>query len=181
MEGMQDTCHCPFRGSHIQAQDTFTDDVLREFLVRCRPSCSEVYGREPRLGERVAKLAGCYPHGACRALADINAAYIRRPARARAKPSFAPPLWVAELATSLDFNELFRYRFKKPGHINILEQRALKSVFKVWARIAPSTRAVALLDSKVVLGANAKGRAACCFSVCCMVLGTVLVSQINKH
>ena len=124
MDSMQDTCHCPYRGSHIQAQDTFTDDVLREFLVRCRPSSFEVYGREPRLGERIAKLAGCYPRGACRALADVNATYIRRPVRARAKPSFAPPLWVAELATSLDFEELFRYCF-------VWEKTAARGLSKV--------------------------------------------------
>ena len=78
------------------------------------------------------------------------------------EPGYAPfcedPDWVVELASSLAFRERLRYRFKKSGHINVLESRTYKTWVKHLAREAPDSRAVGLLDSRVTLGATAKGR-----------------------
>ena len=68
------------------------------------------------------------------------------------------PPWVSELCQSLKFRERFRYHFVKPGHINVNEARVYKSWIKSVAKERVSCRAVALLDSRVTIGAAAKGR-----------------------
>ena len=79
--------------------------------------------------------------------------------------------WVVELASSLPFKELLRYRFKASG-INVLEARTYKTWIKHLAHKQPACRAVALLDSRVTLGAAAKGRSSspaisrCCRALC---------------
>lgn len=80
------------------------------------------------------------------------------------EPSFAPrpwfedPEWIGELCDSLNFCELFRFRFRKSGHININEARTYKSWIKSLAKSHPDSRAVGLLDSRVTIGSAAKGR-----------------------
>ena len=71
---------------------------------------------------------------------------------------FEDPEWVSELCRSLPFREVFRYTFKKPGHINVNESRVYKSWVKSLARRGFSIRAVGILDSRVTIGAAAKGR-----------------------
>ena len=71
---------------------------------------------------------------------------------------FEDPEWVSELCRSLVFKELFRYNFRKPGHINVNESRVYKSWVKSLARRGSPLRAVGLLDSRVTIGAAAKGR-----------------------
>ena len=68
------------------------------------------------------------------------------------------PAWISEICRSLQFRELFRYAFKKPGHINVNEARVYKTWVKSLARRCHNTRATALLDSRVTIGAAAKGR-----------------------
>ncbi|CAE7765217.1 unnamed protein product [Symbiodinium sp. CCMP2592] len=68
------------------------------------------------------------------------------------------PEWIGELCKSLPFSELFRYRFVKPGHINVNEARVFKSWLKSVARSSQGIRATAILDSRVTIGAAAKGR-----------------------
>ena len=68
------------------------------------------------------------------------------------------PEWISELCRSLRFHELFRYAFKKPGHINVNEARVYKTWVKSLARRSQNVRAAALLDSRVTIGAAAKGR-----------------------
>ena len=86
---------------------------------------------------------------------DFAAAFPEGPGFA---PFFEDPDWVVELATALPFRELLRYRFKKSGHINVLESRTYKTWVKHLASASPNCRAVGLLDSRVTLGASAKGR-----------------------
>ena len=74
------------------------------------------------------------------------------------RPDHEDPEWVKELCQSLSFREVFRYRFKRPGHINVNESRVFKSWIKSLARKTSSTRCVGLLDSRVAIGAAAKGR-----------------------
>lgn len=51
-----------------------------------------------------------------------------------------------------------RYKFKKKGHINVLECRVHKTWLKHCARKYPNSRVLALLDSRVTLGSTSKGR-----------------------
>jgi hypothetical protein len=67
---------------------------------------------------------------------------------------FEDPEWISEMCQSLEFRLKFLCRFKRPGHITVNE--AL--VFKSWVKESVSSRAVALLDSRVTMGAVAKGR-----------------------
>ena len=68
------------------------------------------------------------------------------------------PEWIGELADSLPFKELLRYKFMRSGHINVLESRTHKTWMKYCARKYPCSRVLGLLDSRVTLGATAKGR-----------------------
>ncbi|CAE7310120.1 unnamed protein product, partial [Symbiodinium necroappetens] len=71
---------------------------------------------------------------------------------------FDDPEWVGELADSLPFEEIVRYRFMRQGHINIQEARARKTWLKHLCRFFRRSRTVGLIDSRVLLGASAKGR-----------------------
>ena len=75
-----------------------------------------------------------------------------------ARPWHEDPEWISELCRSIKFHELFRYTFAKPGHINVNEARVYKSWIKSVARGSCRTRVTALLDSRVTIGAAAKGR-----------------------
>ena len=68
------------------------------------------------------------------------------------------PEWVKELCQNLNFREVFRYHFKRPGRINGHESRIFKSWMKSFARKTSSTHCVGLLDSRVAIGAAARGR-----------------------
>ena len=80
------------------------------------------------------------------------------------------PEWISDLAESVEFKELLRYKFSKTGHINVLECRAYNTWVKwaarhhpmsrlKWAaRHHPMSRLLCMLDSRVLLGAAAKGR-----------------------
>ena len=70
------------------------------------------------------------------------------------------PEWIGELADCLEFVELLRYKFAGPGHINVLECRAYKTWIKWCAKRHPRCRLLGLIDSRVLLGAAAKGRSA---------------------
>ena len=58
----------------------------------------------------------------------------------------------------LDFREMFRYKFKKAGHINVNEIRTYKSWIKSMAKSCCDSRFIGLLDSRVTIGAASKGR-----------------------
>ena len=68
------------------------------------------------------------------------------------------PEWVGELADSLPFCERIRYKFAGPGHINVLETRTYKTWLKHLCMRHQRSRAVGLIDSRVLLGASSKGR-----------------------
>ena len=74
------------------------------------------------------------------------------------RPWHEDPEWIGELSDSLPFRELFRYRFCRPGHINVNESRTYKSMIKSAATTDADSRFPALLDSRVTIGAAAKGR-----------------------
>lgn len=68
------------------------------------------------------------------------------------------PEWISELCNSLPFKECFRYKFSRSGHINVNEGRTYKSWIKMMAKERPDSRFLGILDSRVTIGAAAKGR-----------------------
>ena len=88
------------------------------------------------------------------------------------RPWHEDPEWISEICKSLRFKLKFKYHFSKPGHINVNEARVFKSWLKSLAKDSCSVRAVALLDSRVTIGATAKGRSSS-FAIS-RVLGTSL-------
>eukprot|EP00438_Fugacium_kawagutii_P022150 Skav235748 [mRNA] locus=scaffold803:24495:31367:+ [translate_table: standard] len=162
------TCQCPYRGSHFVIEGTFTRCSLEIFKRRCRPDVVSVYGREPKVGEAVSAFSAGYPLSLCRAMAAGARKFLHETGLARGSPTgeadrilrkwHDDPDWLRELCDSLQFRELFRYKFRKPGHINCLECRVFKSWLKHCAKKHPGHRIVGLLDSRVTIGAASKGR-----------------------
>eukprot|EP00438_Fugacium_kawagutii_P014345 Skav202494 [mRNA] locus=scaffold32:32741:34462:- [translate_table: standard] len=74
------------------------------------------------------------------------------------RPWHEDPEWITELCECLNFSEVFRFTFKKPGHINVNETRTYKSWLKSMAKNQRDKRFIGILDSRVTLGAAAKGR-----------------------
>ena len=68
--------------------------------------------------------------------------------------------WVSDLAESLGWREVVRYRVSVPEHINMKELRAYRTRLRHAARRAEchGTRRLTLLDSSVVRGTVSKGR-----------------------
>ncbi len=180
-------CSCPYAKNHLIIQGSFTRETLAVFHERCRPSCKEVYGCEPQLGEAVSSFSGAYPRRLMdgmaaglvaakdgrighftqaqhdRTLAEVGmsgSAFVEPPVviNTAVREWHEDPEWISELCACLPFREVFRYRFKKAGHININESRTYKSLIKAQAKNEPNSRFVCLLDSRVTKGAAAKGR-----------------------
>ena len=80
------------------------------------------------------------------------------PSQPALRPWHEDPDWISLLADSLQFKELLRYKFLKQGHINVLECRTYKTWLKYAAKHFPGCRILGLIDSRVTLGATAKGR-----------------------
>ena len=158
-------CRCPYRRKHFIVEGSFTTQRLADFTeraARLHPGgASRVFGREPRLGEPVSRFSGSYPRPAMTVVANGNLAALRlwldhvAPA---VRPAYRPPRWSRELAESLPFRPCVAYRFGRSGHINCLEMRSQKTCVKVLARDCPDSRVVLCQDSRVTIGATAKGR-----------------------
>lgn len=65
------------------------------------------------------------------------------------------PLWAVQLSEALTWNTWTQYKFKDVQHINLQESKARKSLVK---RLPRDRRVVICQDSRVNLGALAKGR-----------------------
>ena len=182
------SCSCKWKGKHLVVRGGFTKSLVEEFDARCSPNSKTVYGRKPSVGESVASFSATYPlklvHSMAsgldaalrgrvdripdfvriRSLSEVNIiAELDMPLRSteavfEPRPWFEDPEWIGELCESLDFKELFRFRFKRPGHINVNETRTYKSWIKSLAKSDPDSRVVGLLDSRVTIGSAAKGR-----------------------
>lgn len=185
---LETRCDCPFKNNHFVIEGSFTHDTIQEFDRRCRPSAVAVYGRMPQAGESVASFSAAYPYKLVTQMASgmMSAVRGRRQSMPRAawlrslkeideteptvKHDFLPgdlyperpwhegPEWISEICNSLKFRELFRYTFHRSGHINVNESRVYKSWIKAMAKSHPNSRFVGLLDSRVTIGATAKGR-----------------------
>ena len=185
---LEGRCNCPWKGHHFVIQGSFTRENIPEFLNRCRPSCLAVYGKEPQPGQVVSSFSGAYPFRLMREMASGSVAASRgsidsipSDVRIRSRDEvgltsdasgidlpavdcyaprewFEDPEWISELVRSLPFREMFRYRFKRPNHININESRTYKSLIKAVAKSHRNSRFVTVLDSRVTIGAASKGR-----------------------
>lgn len=128
----------------------------------CTPSVEAVFGDAPKLGEHVAKFSAAYPLPLCKRVAEYN---IKLMIELEAdvepvldRPLSTPPRWIAELGKSLQWKKVLQFSFKKPNHININEHLSYRSLLKHLAKSKQHSRFCTLLDSRVVIGANAKGR-----------------------
>ena len=187
---------------HFPVEGFFTEASARHFESLCTPSALAVFGRHPVAGEPVHDFCRLYPCAlAFRASSGsaLAATGLVAPLPASASTSTLKalgfsgldldslfsgdstfearsfhddPEWIGELADCLEFVELLRYKFAVPGHINILECRAYKTWIKWCARRHPRCRLLGLIDSRVLLGAAAKGRSAS--AAICRVLKTSL-------
>ena len=177
--GLEGSCQCPFQGDHFVVQGTFTRASIKDFCNRCRPSCEAVYGREPKTGEKVSSFSAAYPYklvsqmasGLIKAKQGVLGTISKEKQIASFKevglawddstipiptdpvyPSRAgheDPEWILELCDSLKFRELFRYHFRKPGHINVNEARTyIRALSKVLQKVILT---VVSLESLIVV------------------------------
>ena len=65
---------------------------------------------------------------------------------------------MGQLGRSLRWQKLLQYEFKRPNHINVNENLSYRSLLKHVAKTHPHSRFCAMLDSRVTIGCNAKGR-----------------------
>ena len=159
---LRGTCTCGRKGSHFRVQGTFDRRSLKQFTSMCRPNVEEVFGRTPHVGEHVAKFSAAYPKALCIFVAHQNFLRIQQSDDGAFKPPerpfSSPPHWIAELSKSLHWRKLLQYPLQKTNHININEHLAYRSLLKHVAKESPHSRFCALLDSRVIIGCNAKGR-----------------------
>ncbi len=187
---LESKCQCPFGHKHFVVQGTFTSESRSQFISSCVPSCLEVYGREPELGEAVSAFSAAYypvtlmeqMSSGSRAAHSGHVGRIDSTVRDRSflevgesfvsadapwqqaqpypdRPWFQDPEWNEEICDSLKFTEMFRFKFRQSGHINVNETRTYyKTWLKAVAKREPDSRFVGVLDSRVTIGAAAKGR-----------------------
>lgn len=183
---LESTCQCRSAAEHFVIQGTFTKDRIAEFESKCKPSSLAVFGVEPKIGQSVASYSAMYPLPLVRRMAlgslahkdgyssviplsrkidtlnslgvETGLAGGKSSDQSALRPWYQDPDWLDDLADCLPFKELLRYKFKKSGHINVLECRTYKTFLKHAAKNFPNSRVLALLDSRVTLGAAAKGR-----------------------
>lgn len=139
-------CSCPHRGRHFVVQGSFTRASVRQFDRRCRPGVEAVYGRWPKPGEAVSSFSASYPKPLMELMAKgsvlahqglwgTSAPCLLEDAETEGVRAWHDdPDWIQELCEGVPYKELFRYKFKKPGHINILECRVYKSWLKHCAK-----------------------------------------------
>ena len=179
-------CTCTDQ-AHFRIEGTFSSQSLAAFEARCFPSSFAVFGARPSVGEAVSSFAARAPTRLVQRMAsgslwarDGSVPVLPLSAKhstlqtltlgglvplppvsdvsCEPRPFHDDPEWIGELSDSLEFWELLRYRFKKHGHINILETRCYKTWLKWCSSRHPNSRLSGLIDSRVLLGASAKGR-----------------------
>ncbi|OLP74955.1 hypothetical protein AK812_SmicGene45344, partial [Symbiodinium microadriaticum] len=103
-------CSSDSSAARFPAVGRFTAASSCAFTSLCRPSAAVLFGREPVCGERVADFCSLLP-----------------------LPLVAQAASGSSLAAT-GYSEL-RYKFKGPGHINVLEARA----YKTWLKEPPAS------------------------------------------
>lgn len=199
---LESKCTCAGPQCHFRIEGTFTRESIARFEKLRNPSCEAVYGCHPKPGQRVSSFSAAYPRSLMQSMAagavaarsssiDVipfskrldsykmvglnTEGSIPWPSGEASYPSrqwHEDPEWISELCESLPFKELFRYQFVRPGHININEARTYKTWLKSMAKSHPDSRFVGILDSRVTLGAAAKGRSSS-FAISRVLQGTL--------
>ena len=158
---MRGTCSCPLKDKHLRLESTFTAASIVKFRELCRPSSLEVFGRDPKLGEAVRKFSGFCPLPAIRRLLELQIPAIndlKKPPLSSSRPAHQPPRWIADLGHCLHWKTIIQYRFRQLNHINVNEELSYRSLVKNLAKTNANSRFGVLLDSRVTIGCNAKGR-----------------------
>lgn len=155
-------CTCGRANNHFRVRGVFDKLRLRSFVKMCFPSVGAVFGKEPRVGQHVAHFSAGYPIPLCERIVTLNKQFldeqgmeVEEPVE---RPYTSPPLWVGQLGRCLQWKKLLQYEFRKPNHININEHLSYRSLLKHLAKSCSHSRFCTLLDSRVVIGANSKGR-----------------------
>ena len=154
-------CKCPPGFQHLQLPSTFTSESVQKFSQTCRPTCDTVFGSTPAVGETSSRFARAAPLPLLSRIVDCVAACIQELRRAGPelkRPAHVPPRWIGDLGATLSWKTLLQYKFKRSNHININEELSYRSLLKHVGKTAPGSRFGVLLDSRVVIGCNAKGR-----------------------
>ena len=155
-------CTCGRRGQHFKVEGSFTTERLALFESMCEGGAAAVYRVPPRPGQSLASFSGSYPLEAMRLMARgarrAVAAAKRDPSGPAFRPRHVAPNWVCEFIESARFHAVLAYDFARPAHINCLESRTVKTLTKLACRTSPDSRIPALIDSRVTIGAGAKGR-----------------------
>lgn len=156
----RDVCRCGNFGKHFRVQGCFDRARLAEFESLCRPSVLQVFGRRPVLGEHVASFSGRYPITLCNYIADLTKQFLETTQTGTdlQRPFSKPAPWVGQLSRSLKWKKLLQYPIQRTNHINVNEQLAYRSLLKNLSKEKPHSRFCSLLDSRVIIGCNAKGR-----------------------
>ena len=163
IQKLQSKCSCGSAGNHFRVQGTFDRLRLQEFKQRCRPHVEAVFGRAPKLGQHVAKFSVAYPIPLCEFYAEqlvdiFEAALDSGPPENLTLPLGTPPRWIGQLGKSLKWRKMLQFEFKRRNHINVNEHISYRSLVKHLSKFQPHSRFCTLLDSRVVIGCNAKGR-----------------------
>lgn len=115
------------------------------------------------LGEHVAHFSASYPIPLCDHIAGVCAKIFADAEEEGPNPDLSlplgtPPAWMGQLARSLKWKKLLQYEFKRRNHINVNEHLSYRSLMKHLSKTEPHSRFCTLLDSRVIIGCNAKGR-----------------------
>ncbi|CAE7810303.1 unnamed protein product [Symbiodinium sp. CCMP2592] len=180
-------CSCSGSRVHSDSTGSFTTEGVDCLSAQCSPSVESIFGGAPCVGDSVSDFAATYPVALVHMMSAgsrLARDGIGRPMPCSAtfetldllglgglvsscpptavsldsRPFHEDPEWICELARSLPFVELLRFRFRKRGHINVQETRTYKTWLKWCSRRHPRSRLLGLIDSRVLLGASAKGR-----------------------
>lgn len=158
---MEGACNCQLKDRHLRIAPRLTYDNIQLFVGLCRPDAYTVFGRVPEVGDLVRTYSHPCPLPALQQVLSIQAPKIsalRSASDMLHRPAHQPARWVGDLGTCLEWRKLLQYRFKKVNHINVNEELCLRSLLRHLSSTRPVSRFGVLLDSRVTIGCNAKGR-----------------------
>ncbi|CAE7454060.1 SUF4 [Symbiodinium sp. CCMP2592] len=154
-------CTCQLPDKHLRLGPTFDRESRQRFLLRCSPDSISVFGREPQIGESLSSFSDSCPLIVMQKVLDLQMPAIQSIESSSVglrRPPFEPPRWIGDLGCCMHWKTLIQYRFKRLNHINVNEELAYRSLLKHVAKTSPGCRFGVLLDSRVTIGCNAKGR-----------------------
>ena len=162
------TASCAFAGNvatAIQKEFVFLVFGMKTFEAKVGRRCPGTHAHQMITGKSMGVASATYVDGLAdglgsSALAGAREVRRRRDADAPRPVSGAARAFITELMLSTRFAEVRRWKWKAPGHINVLEA----SVVRNWllgvlpAGVVRSSRPFALVDSEVSRLSVTKGR-----------------------